>query len=82
MTKKFTNTITDDVRNTARNINDGVLTAFDVKKKDIEEKYIPKKTMTVLTPEEVRRAEVTGLAIGGTVLIVALIVLIWWLILK
>jgi hypothetical protein len=76
MAKKFIRTLKDEAKDIARNINDSTVTAYDIKRKEIEEKYIPPSVMGVLYPEEVRRAERVGLVIGFICLLTMAIG--WW----
>ncbi len=80
MAKKFIRTLKDEAKDIARNINDNTVLAYDVKRKEIEEKYIPPSVMDVLYPDEIRRAERVGLVIGFVILVV-LAFGIWWVLL-
>ena len=76
MAKKFIRTLKDEAKDIARNINDSTVLAYDVKRKEIEEKYIPPSVLGVLYPDEIRRAERVGLVIGFLIL-VAIAVGVW-----
>jgi hypothetical protein len=80
MAKKFIRTLKDEAKDIARNINDSTVLAYDVKRKEIEEKYIPPSVLGVLYPDEIRRAERAGLVIGFLIL-VAIAVGVWWVLL-
>lgn len=79
MAKKFIRTIKDEVKDIARNINDNTIMAYDVKKKEIEEKYIPPSVLGVLYPDEIRRAERVGLFVGFLIVVAILVGVAWWL---
>ena len=79
MAKKFIRTLKDEVKDIARNINDNTVMAYDVKKKEIEEKYIPPSVMGVLYPEEIKRAERVGIVVGFLVVVAILVGVAWWL---
>ena len=78
MTKKFIRTLKDEVKDVARDINNNTVMAYDIKKKDIEDEYIPKKLLTVLTPEEVKRAERAGLFVGFVIIVAIVFCIIWF----
>jgi hypothetical protein len=80
MAKKFIRTLKDEAKDIARNINDSTVLAYDVKRREIEEKYIPPSVLGVLYPDEIRRAERVGLVIGFLIL-VAIAVGVWWVLL-
>ena len=79
MAKKFIRTLKDEVKDIARNINDNTVMAYDVKKKEIEEKYIPPSVMGVLYPDEIKRAERIGLVVGFLIVVTILVGVAWWL---
>ena len=76
MAKKFTNTIKDEVANAARDIKDNTVMTYEMKRAEIEEKYIPKSALAVLTPEEIKRAQRVGLVVGFVVLIAVIIAVV------
>jgi hypothetical protein len=78
MTKKFIRTIKDEAKDIARNINDQTVTAYDLKRQEIESKYIPEKALAKLSPAEIRRAERIGLVIGVVFLLVILYLIAKW----
>ena len=79
---KFKETLKDKVVNTAKNVNNDVLTAYDVKRREVEENNIPKWAKDALTPEEISRSQRLGLFVGAVVLVcfmllVVLIIMGW-----
>jgi hypothetical protein len=79
MPKKFKPDLMEDIKTVARDINDNVLLAYDVKKKEIEENYIPESAKAKLTPAEIKRAERAGLVIGVIVILAILLGIVWWI---
>ena len=77
MPKKFIRTIKDEVKDVARDIKDNTVTAYDIKKRDIEDNVIPKSVLTLLTPEEIARSQRIGLVIGFTVLLAIIALVVW-----
>jgi len=74
MTMKFKPTFTDKLKI----MNKDMITAREVKKKEIVEKYIPDTVKGVLTPEEVDRSATWGIFAGLAVLLIVIVGLVWW----
>jgi hypothetical protein len=79
MKKDTIGDISRSVRNAASDMQSQTVSAYDIKRRDIEDNIIPKKAMAALTEAEVRRAERFGLVIGVMVIIGAIIAVVWWL---
>jgi hypothetical protein len=81
--RKFDKQIVEDTiksaKRTARDISDTTKMAYDGKRDEIRETSIHKKYASVLTPEEVSRAERAGLVVGILLLFAFLVGLAWWL---
>lgn len=71
---KFNDDIKTRVKDAARDIKDGAVYAYDGKKSEIEQMDLHKNAAAKLTPEEVRRAQGIGLAIGTATL---MLILLW-----
>ena len=82
MTAKFKRTFSDTMNDikkgavaAAQDMSDNTKFAYDVKRKEIEEKHIPKFAKDALTPEEIRRSERAGLVVGMTIILVTIIII-------
>ena len=81
--KKFKKDLIEDTikgaKRTARDISDTTKMAYDIKRDEIRETSLHSKAASVLTPEEVARAERVGLVVGTIVILAIIGVIVWWL---
>lgn len=69
----------DIIKDALKSMGDNTVTAYDVKRREIEETVIPKKYTKVLTEKEIRRAERIGLIAGILGILAVFVMVIWWL---
>ena len=69
---KFKRTIASAVKDAARGIKDNTVAAYEVKRNDIRNTNLHKRSAVVLTPEEIARAERVGLLFGAASIIILL----------
>jgi hypothetical protein len=65
-------------KDTASNIKDQTVLSYSVKRKEIEDVWIPGSAKEKLTVEEIRGAERGGLAVGFVVVVVLVLTLLWY----
>ena len=78
MTNKFTPTFADKLKK----INNEMIANKELKRKQLEDTYIPDSLKKVLTPEEVSRASKSGVIVGYIAMLmvvvgIGLIILHW-----
>lgn len=67
------------LQNSSIDMKNTMDSAYEVKRKEITEKYVPEKYLHNLTEAEVVRAQKAGLIIGVVALVAIFIYIVWWL---
>lgn len=67
------------LQNSSIDMKNTMDSAYEVKRKEITENYVPEKYLYNLTEAEVVRAQKAGLIIGAVALVAVFIYIVWWL---